>query len=212
MPLLRFLPLLFLAPCIAPAALSWTTTEKSLAPALGAQSAEASFTFTNTGETAVTLSQVSASCGCTVPTLTQRTFAPGEPGEIRAIYNMGERQGLNRSVISVRSDDGVLHTLTLNVDIPVAIQSRPRVLNWRVDEAPAPKTIALTIHPDLDLEVVGISTADETFSVEVEPADEKGHYRVVVTPASTATRHRATFSLEFSEPPARPVQVFAFVF
>jgi hypothetical protein len=147
-----------------------------------------------------------------VPTLTQRTFAPGERGEIRAIYSIGERQGLNRSVISVRSDDGALHMLSLNVEIPIAIQTLPRVLNWRVDEAPAPKTIALTIHPDLDLKVLGISTTDESFSVEIEPADERGHYRIQVTPSSTATRHRATFSLEFSEPPARPVQVFGFVF
>ncbi|MDX2245980.1 MAG: DUF1573 domain-containing protein [Bacteroidia bacterium] len=46
-----------------------------------------SFKFTNTSEAPVVLSRVKASCGCTTPSWTKESVAPGKTGEINVEYN-----------------------------------------------------------------------------------------------------------------------------
>lgn len=205
---------LSLAAGVSEAGLKWETTRIQLAPAFGDTKTEAVFAFTNEGNATVSLTQVVASCGCTVPELKQRTFAPGESGTIRAVYTIGQRQGLNRSTISVRTDTpgSDRHSLSLEVDIPVAIQVMPRTVNWRIGEVGTPKTMTVKIHPEVGLKLTEILGLDEHFSAQIEPGKEAGQYEIAITPSSTATRQRATFSLEFDQPQDRPVQVFAFVF
>jgi hypothetical protein len=207
------LSLVLLAPVLE-ARLVFEATELKLAPGFADERSEAVFVFTNQGEKPITISQVNASCGCTVPTLAQRTFASGERGEITALYNIGERQGLNRSQIVVRTEapDSAVHTLASEVNIPVAIQALPRVVNWRVGDAPEPKVIEVAIHPQAGLKLKGVGGVSEEFSVELLPGPTEGRHQIVVTPTSTANRQRGTFTLEFEEPPARPSQIFAFVF
>jgi uncharacterized protein (DUF58 family) len=48
---------------------------------------EHTFTFTNTGEAPLIVSDASASCGCTVPTWTKEAIAPGETGEMLVKFN-----------------------------------------------------------------------------------------------------------------------------
>ena len=45
------------------------------------------FTFTNKGSEPLVLSNVSASCGCTVPDWTREPVAPGQTGTIKVTYN-----------------------------------------------------------------------------------------------------------------------------
>ena len=45
------------------------------------------FTFTNTGNTDLVISDVESSCSCTIPTLEKKVYAPGESGKIVAKYN-----------------------------------------------------------------------------------------------------------------------------
>ncbi|MEN8158150.1 MAG: DUF1573 domain-containing protein, partial [Bacteroidota bacterium] len=46
-----------------------------------------SFTFTNIGDEAIVISQVRASCGCTVPSWPKEPVEPGDSGMIRVVYN-----------------------------------------------------------------------------------------------------------------------------
>lgn len=56
------------------------------------------FTFTNTGEAPLVLSDAKASCGCTVPTFTKEPIAPGETGEMLVKFN---GSGQNQRTIPV---------------------------------------------------------------------------------------------------------------
>jgi len=56
------------------------------------------FTFTNTGEAPLVLSDAKASCGCTVPTFTKDPIAPGEKGEMLVKFN---GSGQNQRTIPV---------------------------------------------------------------------------------------------------------------
>ncbi|HLT53613.1 MAG TPA: DUF1573 domain-containing protein [Flavobacteriaceae bacterium] len=45
------------------------------------------FTFTNTGDAPIVISNAKGSCGCTVPTYSKNVIKPGETGEIVVKYD-----------------------------------------------------------------------------------------------------------------------------
>jgi len=45
------------------------------------------FTFTNTGNAPLIISEVKTSCGCTVPTYSKEAIMPGKDGEIKISYD-----------------------------------------------------------------------------------------------------------------------------
>ncbi|NLB91862.1 MAG: DUF1573 domain-containing protein [Bacteroidales bacterium] len=56
------------------------------------------FTFTNQGEKPLVLSNVRASCGCTVPQWPRTPIAPGEHGEIKVKYNTNIVGAFNKTI------------------------------------------------------------------------------------------------------------------
>lgn len=57
------------------------------------------FKFKNTGKTPLILTEVKASCGCTVPTWPQNTpIMPGKSGEISVKYNTSAMGSFNKSI------------------------------------------------------------------------------------------------------------------
>ena len=51
------------------------------------QNVSTEFRFVNTGDEALQIKSMKASCGCTTPTLTTMTFAPGEGDVIRVAFD-----------------------------------------------------------------------------------------------------------------------------
>lgn len=71
------------------------------------------FTFTNKGQKPLVLSNVRASCGCTVPEWPKQPVAPGESGEIKVKYNTNIAGNFNKT-ITVNSN-AVNSVVTLRV-------------------------------------------------------------------------------------------------
>jgi len=82
------------------------------------------FRFTNTGKGTLEMGNLTGSCGCTVPQLEKKSYAPGEGGEITVTYNPANRQGSQHTTITVNSNDPTAPIQTLNVRTNV----RPMVL------------------------------------------------------------------------------------
>lgn len=63
------------------------------------------FTFKNTGDAPLVINQAVASCGCTVPSYTEKPILPGKQGEIKVTYNgKGYYPGKFKKIITVRSN------------------------------------------------------------------------------------------------------------
>ena len=56
------------------------------------------FTFTNTGNAPLIISEVKTSCGCTVPTYSKEAILPGEVGEIKIKYDTKRLGSFTKSV------------------------------------------------------------------------------------------------------------------
>ncbi len=67
------------------------------------------FTFTNTGNAPLIISNAKGSCNCTVPSWPKEPIAPGESGEIKVHYNTKRVGPINKSVyISSNAGDFTL--------------------------------------------------------------------------------------------------------
>jgi len=56
------------------------------------------FLFTNEGNEPLILSNVKASCGCTVPTWTKEPIMPGKTGSIKVRYNTNNVGGFTKTI------------------------------------------------------------------------------------------------------------------
>lgn len=63
-----------------------------------------SFAFTNSGTEPLILSNVKASCGCTVPTWPREPIMPGAQGVIEVTYNTERRPGNFNKAITITSN------------------------------------------------------------------------------------------------------------
>jgi hypothetical protein len=62
------------------------------------------FTFKNSGEAPLVISNVQASCGCTSPEWTKTPVKPGEEGLIKVVFNSTNKQGVQSPTVSVTAN------------------------------------------------------------------------------------------------------------
>ncbi|HYC39379.1 MAG TPA: DUF1573 domain-containing protein [Chitinophagaceae bacterium] len=85
--------------------LEWVdSTRQDLGRVKEGQVVEVSYRFRNTGDKPLVITNVSASCGCTIPETPQKPFAPGEEGVIRAKFDSKGRSGHNTKDVYVTAN------------------------------------------------------------------------------------------------------------
>ena len=150
---------------------------------------EALFTFTNAGDAPVTITSLKSSCGCTVPQLEKKTYAPGESGEIQATFTFGSRQGAQHKRITVQTDEPGKppYLLSLVTRIPEWVEIEPRIIRWKSGDAANPQLIRLRVPNPEVVTIEPPAEAPRHFTLEKEKdSPTERVYRVV--PNSTGER------------------------
>ena len=62
------------------------------------------FTFTNTGNEPLIISDAKGSCGCTVPDYPKQPVMPGEKGEIKVVYSPGKQKNLQTKTVTITAN------------------------------------------------------------------------------------------------------------
>jgi len=174
------------------------------------------FAFTNTGSEPIEIVEVHTSCGCTVPELEKRTYAPGERGELRAVFSFDGRDGQQVKTISVATDDpdSKFHDLTLTVNIPKLLDVSPYFVVWRKGQPADPKTISVRVLiPDI-LQITGVESRDERFTTEFAAVpDTPGSFDLTITPKNTDEEAQASVIVRTNAPGDNPrvITVYALV-
>ena len=79
---------------------------------------EVSFRFKNIGDKPLVISNVSASCGCTVPETPKKPYAPGETGVIKASFNSAGKSGAQAKQVNVFANlEPATTTLNFRVEV-----------------------------------------------------------------------------------------------
>ena len=147
----------------------------------------ASFSFTNTSGTPVTISKIHVSCDCTTAGAKDNklTYAPGESGVISAVMKTGNFSGTVDKDMTVYAN-GSAYKLVIRAQIPDIIRMEPRKLEWARGEAAAPKTIKITISKELPVNLTTVDLTGDAFDYEPVTVKKGREYKIIVTPKSTA--------------------------
>jgi hypothetical protein len=88
------------------------------------------FKFTNTGDSLLEITDIQAICGCTIPSLDQKQYAPGETGTIKVAFYPGSSVGPVTRQIHILSNDKrqPIETLTLKANIVIKVEVNPETV------------------------------------------------------------------------------------
>ncbi|KAB2814601.1 DUF1573 domain-containing protein [Phaeocystidibacter luteus] len=62
------------------------------------------FTFTNTGDAPLIISNAKGSCGCTVPEWPRTPIQPGETGEMKVSFNSSNKSGMTQKRVTITAN------------------------------------------------------------------------------------------------------------
>ena len=86
---------------IPPTTVEWTDTTQNLGKVMEGTQVNVQFKFKNTGSNIMVVTDVAASCGCTIVEKPQKPFSPNEIGTINATFDSKNRVGINHKVLTV---------------------------------------------------------------------------------------------------------------
>ena len=81
--------------------INFTETEHDFGKIVEGESVSFDFRFRNTGKTDLVISDVSTSCGCTVPSYPKTAIRPGQEGIIKVAYNSRGKKGVQKKDVVV---------------------------------------------------------------------------------------------------------------
>jgi hypothetical protein len=193
------------------AALEWKTTHLDLKPAPLQKTMTAAFEFTNTSDKPVKITRVDSSCDCLEATPSASVIAPGATGRIDAHFNLADRYGTLRRTLVVQTDEGTgPATLTVVLEVPETATLTPRSVEWKIGAAPTEQAVDVTVAAGIELTLNSVHATSDAFTTRLETVAAGRHYRLHVTPRSTAAVANAAFRLYGKTPSGQDVVLSAY--
>jgi hypothetical protein len=157
---------------------------------------EAKFKFTNSGTEELEIINLQGSCGCTVPALAKKKYAPGESGEIAVKYNPHNRRGKQHTNVTVTTNvaDKQQVVLGLQSEVKPTVLTEPQVATLgQIEKGKEGKTTLTITSRKLDLIVTQVTPNDAKVNAtigekkEVEIEGEKAiQFPIEITLAAAA--------------------------
>jgi hypothetical protein len=86
------------------AVISFKETSIDFGDIVQGQKVEHTFVLTNTGKEPLIISNVAATCGCTVPSWPKEPIGPGKSAEIKVSFNSTGKMGKQNSIVRIYSN------------------------------------------------------------------------------------------------------------
>jgi hypothetical protein len=173
------------------------------------------FVFANAGDYPVSIKKLETTCNCTTTRLSQKTYQPGEVGEILATLDFENRQGPMIRPIFVHTDDPTKQKITLSMkaQIPLLASIKPMAVFWKRGDKPKPKKIRIKFVPDSPIHLLEVKTKSKAIAAAFKTINKGREYEVTITPASTEAKFKASLDLvtDFSFRERNTVRVYAVV-
>lgn len=91
---------------VAASTITWKSESIDLGAIPQNKPKEVDFEFKNTGKTAVVITNVKASCGCTATDYTKTPVQPGETATVKATYNAAAKGAFSKTVtVTTNAED-----------------------------------------------------------------------------------------------------------
>lgn len=151
----------------------------------------ADFPFTNNGDKLVSIAKTDPGCSCLKVEISggKLNYAPGESGVVRATFEMGNFSGTVDKVVALwtgtDSDDKPSVHLTARVHIPVLVNLEPKTVKWDIGAKAASQTVEIRMADDQTIHVVGVTSSNPSFKLELKKITDGKRYDLVITPENT---------------------------
>ncbi|MFT5411033.1 MAG: hypothetical protein ACI9NC_003767 [Verrucomicrobiales bacterium] len=145
---------------------------------------EAEFSFKNTGDADVEITEIDTGCSCLSGTADKRVYKPGESGKIEAVFALGSFTGYQQKGLTVIA--GNQRTiLKVGVQIPDVITIEPDIAEWFIGDSLESKSFKIIIaQPDL-IKILDVTCSRPAeFAHELKTIKEGREYELVLTPKS----------------------------
>jgi hypothetical protein len=171
--------------------------EINLGSVLDSEKQEVRIRFRNTGRAMLNITDVKGSCGCTVPALEKRTYAPGEGGELLVKYDPHNRRGPQHQTVTITSNDPAnpRMEIAVKVDVTPVVRVEPMLTQFEAVEKAQVTTRVIEVMgltPDFAVTGVSISGTTALTATVGEPAMREVDGRMLrVVPVTVATKSDA---------------------
>jgi len=157
------------------------------------------FPFTNEGTSAVEISEIKTTCGCTTAKLEKMVYAPGESGIIKGAFSLGDRKGLQQKSITVLTTDLGQPSikLALSLEIPQLVTIKPGLLLWRVGTELKAKKLTVMPNKDLGVNILSIEVDEGPFAIQLsESPNPDGSHEVIINPQELGSQIRSLIRIK----------------
>ncbi|MFC7338921.1 DUF1573 domain-containing protein [Haloferula chungangensis] len=162
----------------------------------------ADFKFENKSDEDVAIAKYNATCSCMTVQVKggKLSYAPGESGVIRGVFDMGNFSGTVDKAVQIWLDgdpeDAPSVTLTTRIHIPVLVDVEPKTLRWDVGGEMTSQTITVTMMHDEPIKVTSVSCQNPNFKIKQKTVEEGKKYELEVTPTDTSSQSIGLISIE----------------
>lgn len=179
---------------------------------------ETIFKFTNTGKGPLEILQAAGSCGCTVPALTKRSYAPGESGEIKVSFNPHNRRDKQHTQVTVTSNDPSAPAQILHIVSFVKAQVRldPQALSFgQIEKSKGAGNVVVFTSVKPDLKPVSVQSNNPIINATLEEPREvtiegekalQANIRINIDPKADVGPFQGAVTLVTSDP-AKPMTI-----
>ncbi|HGY91425.1 MAG TPA: DUF1573 domain-containing protein [Planctomycetes bacterium] len=171
------------------------------------------YRFFNATDHTVRIQKVKTKCGCTVPKLQDRVLEPGEEGELAVTFDGTHRQGEDRKVVKIHTDDAErpLAEISLKANVVARIAIEPRsVFLGQCSRGESLKEKSFRIvSRNLDLKIESVTSGDpERFPVrqgKMERGNDQGddvviyNFKTSFTGDYAVDRHKTILKIKTND-------------
>lgn len=131
------------------------------------------YSFKNIGNATLKIDRIQSTCGCTVPQLKKKEYAPGESGVIKITFRAPSTKGSVTKHLYIMSNDPKQPRFELSVKVSVAVKvsiSPENVkLHLNEDNAGMPKIVVKSLD-EREFSIKSITIGREVMKVPFDPA------------------------------------------
>ena len=131
------------------------------------------FKFTNTGKETLKIERVQSTCGCTVPELKIKEYAPGETGAVKVTFKSPTRKGMTTKHLYIISNDPKTPRaeLTIKAQVAVKVEISPEKVDLLLDKdnAGMPNIVVKSLD-DREFSITSITAGHNVMKIDFDPA------------------------------------------
>jgi len=171
------------------------------------------FKFKNIGDGILKISRIQSTCGCAVPKLEKKEYAPGESGEVKVTYTSPTKEGKTvPKKLYIHSNDpkNKKALLTIKANIVLAINFSPKKLNLKLKtEDQMVKPIVIRSKDGKPFSIKSFKSTNNAVTATFEPDKIATEFTLQpeINIESLRKRNRGNITIDLTHPDTKQVHI-----